>query len=232
MNFFPSLDSVTSNLIAGAIIALLSPAVVLLARWIIKKINISISGIRRLYPRGKNLRSVKKAIEKADELCVIAIAAQGFLNEHRDTIETRLRTFPAFKMRLLLVNPQAQHSTDLERMFKQERGHNKELQATTISVLNTINDRTGSLNTPFFEVRRYRTEFRNPTYICKRRERDTDLIQTWVNLTMPQAARNSPTFLLDAEKSIMHYKQFDELWNYYDPEKQKTTAASKQAAKK
>ena len=234
------LDKIFTEVVAkslGVIAALaVGPAVTVLAQWVRNKWKYSKSGIRRVYNRGRDIKGLNRAITRADELCVVAIAAQGFLSAQRDEIEARLRKFPDFKMRLLLVDPLSQFAIDNDRMTGNAHGYNQNLVNMSLATLNGINGRTGNQDNPFYQVREFSTEFRNSIILCRRREREKEIIQAWVTLTMPAVRgdslivpRQSPTLELDAEKSKVSCGHFNMLWSDCDPETLQTAAAASNA---
>jgi len=190
------------------------------------------SGIQRIYPRSIEIRGMKRAIENADELSVIAVAARCFMAGHSDTIERRLQENPDFRMRIILVDPKSPFHDDHNDAAGNEHGFSQGVVESTLSILATIGKRSGDPLKPFFEARFCRTECRNQIVMCKRRDRGENSIQAWIAVSMPSERdklrfSQFPTLEMDSEKSKMCYQHFEMLWNKYDPSILKTTATLK-----
>jgi len=189
------------------------------------------SGIRRIYPRSIKISGMTKAIENADELCVIGVAARCFMSDHRGTIENRLQKCPDFKMRLILVDPKSLFHVDYNEVVGNKSGLTISAVKSTLDDLDTINDRAGVPHKAFYEARYCQTEYRNQIVICKRRERGDGVVQAWITVSMQMERQKElfeqfPTLEMNDEKSMKCYQHFEDLWNKYDPSAQNPAAIS------
>ncbi|MDR1465949.1 MAG: hypothetical protein LBJ11_11715 [Oscillospiraceae bacterium] len=232
---FRLLQANAENYAAELVIGLIGTLIVTVATSaynIFRRFKFDRRGIRKTTAVGHGIRRMRRAIEQADEVRVIAIAGNGFLAEHEQALIDQFKTHDNFKLKLLLADPASEFTRELEKMEGKTVGkHVACMQNATAETINAILRYVKKPpGDPAVEIRHFHTEFRNSLVICRRREtgrggKGLPVIQAWLTLALPPVpdeflvvAKKSPTLEFTAERSALCSKHFDELWNRYSPD--------------
>jgi phosphopantetheine adenylyltransferase len=162
----------------------------------IKKANNTIDsmhvGIKRIYARGTNIKSMEKSLLSVKELYIIAYAGDGFIQGHREVLKKALQN--SASIFVLVGTKNSDYLKEASRMENLSDNHIDNKVDTVIDELKTI--KALSKNTKgTIEARCYNTELRNPMIICK----NDEITKAWVTIFIPPK-RAADCLMVEFEK--------------------------------
>ena len=179
---------------------------------IITKMQISIelkaNGIKRIYPYGRNIKSLEKKMQNCKTIKILGFSALGFTHSYSEILIEHIAH--GGKVEFLLAKENSEFVTEAAQMEGRKDTVIADSIKQTLDLLRTTKKkalkRAQSMDSTCgtIEVRQYNTEIRNQLIICK----DDKETHAWMSILIPPLAA--------VQCKMIEYSKSDDCIAYYD----------------
>jgi len=183
----------------------------------VKKANNTIDsmhvGIKRIYSRGTNIKSLLKSLLSIREFYLLAYAGDGFIQSNRETLSKAFEN--GAHLFILIGKKKSDYLKDVSKIEKLGEYHIDHKIDNVIDEFKAMKSKFPNVRGKI-EVRKYNTELRNPMIICK----DDKAMKAWLTIFLPpkRAADCMMIEFHNKDKVADCKSYFDAIWNLHGAE--------------
>lgn len=176
---------------------------------LISKVKSSIdqswTGVSRIHKKGKDVRNIKKSINKAKTIYILGFVPYNFVFDNREILTSKIKH--GCKIKVLFCEYNSPVIKELSQIDNGTDGDIANKIGPLYNQLRSIKADAGAEATGVFEVRECNTEIRNPVIICFDKDNNKTAFMT---LSMP------PKRSIDCLMVEFRGKKCNDLIKYFD----------------
>ncbi len=182
-----------------------------------KGLELHSNGIKRIYPYGKNIKSLEKTMKNCTTIKILGFSALGITHSYRRVLTNHLAK--GGKLEFLLAKEDSEITTEASLMENRGTKAIANSIGETFELLKAIKidsekeaEKTGK-KCGDIEVRQYNTEIRNQLIICINSEKEE--VSAWMSILLPPLPAVECKMIEYSEPSDC-VRYYDTIWNRHE----------------